>query len=310
MGSALERGCAVTRVLTLAAAIAVGAGLPGCASAWDTLSSKRFRNNPFGTLFRPEDPVQVLRENPADGDARAWAFQRLTEPAAEGRPAEDQEFALETLSTAATSDPSPWVRIAAVDALSKFQDPRAPGVLVAAYHQATGRPPAPTEEAIAASPTMLPAAAGRAPTPTGERFGLSGPQGFSADQVATLRGRTVDALAKSGRPEAVALLAQIAAGEEPSLNADPESRDFVRQRAVTGLRELRTPESVNALAQVLATEHGRDVTLTNLAHGGLMDLTGQNLPADPKQWQAVVQAGYNVAPARTPVQKAIGFDTP
>lgn len=303
----------MTRVLTLAAVGAVGVGLLGCASAWDTMTSRRFRDKPFATMFEPDDPVKVLRDHPTDGDARAWAFQRLQEPAESGRP-EEQEFVIETLSTAAASDPSPWVRIAAVDALGKFKDPRAANALVSAYHQATGRAasPAPPAESPTAPPGILPAAAGRTPTSlaAGDRFGLSGPLGFTADQVATLRGRAVDALARSGRPEAVAMLARVATGEDPALDDDPESRDFVRQRAVAGLGEMRTPESVTALARVLAAEHGRDVTLTNLAHGGLVGLTGRNLPPDPQQWQAVVQAGHQLAPAPTPIQKAIGFDTP
>ena len=284
-------------MLTLAAVMAVGVGLAGCASAWDTMTSRRFRDKPFGTLFQPDDPVQALRDHPTDGDARAWAFQRMKEPAENGRP-EDQEFVMEALSSAAASDPSPWVRIAAVDALGKFKDPRAAGALVAAYHQAAGRPPAPAADPLAA-PSILPAAGGRPPTlPSAERFGLTGPQGFTADQVATLRGRAVDALARSGRPEAVAFLAQVAAGTDPALDDDPASRDFVRQRAVAGLGAVRSRESAAALAQVLAAEHGKDVTLTNLAHEGLVSLTGRDLPPDPQKWQDVAQVGFEAAPAR------------
>ena len=113
-----EWGCAVTRLIAMVALVAAGSG---CASTWETMTSRQFRDKPFGTMFGTEDPLTVLRENP-DGETRARAMRRLKEPAANGRPQAEQEEALQILSTAATSDSSPWVRMAAIDALGKFQD--------------------------------------------------------------------------------------------------------------------------------------------------------------------------------------------
>src|SRR5687768_6497570 len=125
-------------MLALLAAVIV-LGVTGCASTWDTLSSKRFREKPWETAFGTDDPLQVLRTS-SDGEERARAMRRLKEPLADGRSEADQEVAFEILATAAASDPSPWVRMAAIDALGRFQDPRATEALAVAFHQATGKP--------------------------------------------------------------------------------------------------------------------------------------------------------------------------
>jgi hypothetical protein len=49
------------------------------------------------------------------------------------------------------------------------------------------------------------------------------------------------------------------------------------------------------------------VTLTNLAHSGLVSLTGRNQPADPKAWDAVVQTGFEIAPEPGLLQKTFGL---
>jgi HEAT repeat protein len=254
------------------------------------MTSRRFRDKPFETMFETEDPLTVLRTNP-DGETRARAMRRLKEPAVHGGSQAEQEEAVQILATAATSDPSPWVRMAAIDALGKFQDPRAVETLAAAYYQASGH----TEPTSKPAPSVV-TAGGRTPGALTERFGLHGPQGFPPDQAANIRGRALEALARTGRPEAVDFLARVAGGQELPVNEDPAAKEFVRQRAVAGLGQVRSREAVHALAQVLAAEHDQDVTLTNLAHGGLVSLTGQQHPADPQTWDAVVQAGFEIAP--------------
>jgi HEAT repeat protein len=276
----------VTRLIAVAALVAAGSG---CASTWETMTSRRFRDKPFETMFGTEDPLTVLRTNP-DGETRARAMRRLKEPAVNDGSQAEQEEAVQILATAATSDPSPWVRMAAIDTLGKFQDPRAVETLAAAYYQASGH----TQSAPPAQPVV--AAGGRQPVSLTERFGLHGPQGFPPDQAANIRGRALKALARTGRPEAVDFLARVAGGQELPANEDLAAKEFVRQRAVAGLGQVRSREAVHALAQVLAAEHDQDVTLTNLAHGGLVSLTGQQHPADPQAWDAVVQTGFEIAP--------------
>jgi HEAT repeat protein len=297
----------VPRIAVILGTLSVISLSAGCASTFDTLTSKRFREKPFGTMFSSEDPMTVLRNNP-DGEDRARAMLRMKEPAVNGRSEAEQDEALQMLHAAATADTSPWVRIAAIEALGKFQDPRAIPSLTQAFHTASGttvqsQPTSPTPEIDQASLTR--------PARFQERYGLNGPQGFPSDQVMNIRGRAVEALAKSRHPDAVAFLAEVAKGRGQMLNEDQTARDFVRQRAVAGLGQMRHKESVVALNDVLAAEHNKDVTLTNLAHAGLVGLTGKKLPANPEQWSEVVQAGnYDVVPEPNGIQRAIGFGTP
>ena len=144
------------RLLPVAGLVVASVGLAGCASTVDTLTSRNFREKPYETLFKPGDPLTVMRTS-QEGDERAAAMRRLKEPLHEGRPQEEQDEAVKLLTTAATSDPSPVVRVAAVDALGRFQDQRAVGILTAAYHQATGGA-APKQQ----TPGPLPSATGLA----------------------------------------------------------------------------------------------------------------------------------------------------
>ena len=59
---------------------------------------------------------------------------------------------------------------------------------------------------------------------------------------------------------------------------------------------MKSKESVVTLAAVLNAEKARDIALASRAHEGLVELTGQELPADPDQWNQVVQAGFELAP--------------
>ena len=288
-------------MLALGTAVAVVSGLTGCANTWEAVSSQRFRDKPWETTFGREDPARVLRTSP-DGETRARAMRDLTETRIEQLSEAERTEVLDSLATAATADPSPWVRMAAIDALGRFKDPRTVEVLATAFHQATGRP--------AGAPQPIQPAAGRQTSLLGDRLGLTGPQGFPGDQVANVRGRALDALAKSGRPEAVEFLARVAAGDEVLVNEDPADRAFVRQHAVAGLGRMRQKEAVVALSKVLADEQGKDLTLEHLAHEGLVGLTGKNHPADPAAWNGVVQAGFEIAPEPNPIQKALGALVP
>ena len=265
------------------AAVAVIAQV-GCAGTWDAVSSRKFREAPFKSTFTSEDPITVLR-NKVEGDERAKAMRRLQEPAKAGKSQAEQDEALQILWTAATTDPSPVVRVAAIDALGRFDDPRAVGLLKDAYQKADGVPSDPARFANAAD---LQQAAALDP------IAMLAPSGFEPSFVATLRSRTITALSGKRSPEAVAFLAQVAVtapdGEDQQLDRD------VRSAAVRGLGQMRSRESVAALAAVLKQEAGRDVVLAQNAHEGLKELTGKNLPADPEKWSQVVQAGVSVDP--------------
>lgn len=263
----------MTRLLLLAV---IGLSV-GCASTVDTMTSRRFRKDPYGTMFKSEDAMAVLRDPARDGDERARAMRRLKEPTAEGRQYEQDE-AISILSAAATTDPSPVVRVAAVDALGRFRDERVVSSLTTAFTNATGGETRPGKD---------------------NPFPLAGPVGFPPEMVTMIRSRVADAMADTGRPEAVPLLAKVANSTEPDSDRD------VRLAAVRGLGRLRHPTAAGALAQVLTAEKGKDPALAGRAHDGLVSLTGLNYPADPAKWSAVVQAGARIAPEPNPIQMAV-----
>ncbi|OWK36510.1 HEAT repeat domain-containing protein [Fimbriiglobus ruber] len=302
----------MARLFALAAGLAVMSGVTGCASTWDTITSKSFRESlkdkPYGTMFgKPPDPLETLRNSP-EGEARAKAMKLIKEPAAEKHSAEEQDEVMQILTSAATTDPSPWVRIAAIDALGRFHDPRAADVLKQAYFNAPGRLPGNLAKPEAEKSPIVQAGA-REPGLLGDRLGLGGPQGFTADQVATVRGRAIDSMAKTGGPKSLEFLAGIAIGKDHFMNDDVNTQEFVRQRAVDGISQMRTKEAVVVLAKVLAAEKDKDITLTAKAHEGLVQLTGKNLPADPEKWNGVVQAEFEIVPEPNAIQRAIGFTT-
>jgi hypothetical protein len=299
----------------LAAAFALAPlGLTGCSGAWETLTSRRFREDPFGTTrraFSPEDPVAVLlTDPPRTGDERAAAMRRLKEPAADGRSAEDQDAVLGELERAATADRSPLVRMEAIGALGRFRDPRATAALVAAYQAAHGRKdgePAPTVRPP--DPGVLAAGGVRASIRGVDRFPLTtGPTGYPPELVSAIRCRAVEALGRTGQPEAAKFLAVVAGGAGKDVAADGGDDKDVRLAAIRGLGLTRQPEAVAALARVLTAEaSGRDPALLGRTHEELMQLTGKKLPPDPKAWDEVVQAGVVIAPEPTWIENAIGW---
>lgn len=262
--------------------LGLSAGLTGCAGAWDKMSSRRFRDDPWGTMFDRRDPLEVMKTSP-EGDDRAAAMRKLKEPAANGRSSAEQEEALRLLTDAAINDPSPVVRIAAIGKLGEFQDVRAVKSLTAAYYQAGGGAASPLNDADA---TLQLASGGRA-LGTTDRMSLAGPLGFGPDVTNVIRARAVEALASTGKAEAVGILAQVATGAEKVGGTDRDTR----LAAVRGLKQLRTPESVAALSNVLTVEKTRDPALAQRAHEGLVNLTGQSLPDDPQKWDALVRSG-------------------
>jgi hypothetical protein len=305
----------VYRALTIAfAAVSLLAG--GCAGTWDTVTSRSFRDKPFKTLnqsVHPEDPVLVLRADPPrTGDERAKAMNRLKEPLRNKGTQEDQDQIIEILSHAATSESSPVLRYAAINALGRFEDRRAVSILLIAYKKADGQPE-PTEQKQPTPSAIVPVggvsgglSAGRAPTRGGfEPSLLDGPTGFAPDTVAALRCRCLESLGGTHTVEASRFLAVVAGAREPGIETAGKDDIEIRQAAVRGLGMCRQPESVVALAAVLNTETGKDQTLVRGAHQGLVRLTGKKLPPDPAQWNAVVQADIKIAPEPTWIENVI-----
>jgi hypothetical protein len=289
--------------------------MTGCTGTWDTLTSRRFREHPWPTtqrMFAPENPVAVLLADlPRDGDERAAAMRRLKEPSRNGSP-DMQDAILAVLERAATADSSPVLRMEAVAALGRFQDPRAVGILMTAYHNAHGRKPdEPAPPKITAGGEILPVggvSAGRAPT-TGltERFStLTGPIGFPPEWVTAIRCRAAESLGRTSQPEAAKFLAVVAGGASTDVAIEGGDVRDIRLAALRGLGHCRQPEAVAALAQVLSTEADKkDTAIIGRTHEGLVHLTGKKLPADPRAWGEVVQAGIVIAPEPTWWETAI-----
>ena len=290
--------------------------LTGCRGTWDTLTSRSMRNHPWETtkkLWVPEDPVTVLRADPPyGGNDRASALRRLKEPIRNGQTQDVQDSIINVLSKTATADPSPVLRLAAIEALGRFEDPRAAGILIQTYNEAHGRPPG-------ASPSkprsdILTAGGGRAADRMliSDRMLLAGPVGYSPDTVSAIRCRALETLGRTNRQEAVSFLGHVATagGNSNEIPEGAEDRD-VRLAAVRGLAKCRQPEAVLALAQVMNKEHGKDGALVGRSHDGLVQLTGQKLPADPQEWNKVIQAGsVSVRPEPNWIQQAVEWIVP
>jgi HEAT repeat protein len=298
----------VFRVLLLAGFAAAPLTLTGCAGFLDTIQSRKFRKEPFGTMQRaisPEDPMVVLRADPPrDGDDRAKAMRRLKEPLKNSGTQMDQDEVIDILARAATADPSPVLRLAAVDALGRFEDARAVQILMVAYQKASGQKDGGTP-GNAADAAIQQVSGGRRPTRNSDLDRLlAAPTGYPPETVTVIRSRTLESLGRTNTPEAAKFLASVAGGPSGGAVIDGSDDRDVRLAAVRGLTKCRQPESVVALAQVLGKEKDKDTAIVGRAHDGLVRLTGKNLPPDPQKWNEVVQAGVVIAPEPTWVENA------
>jgi hypothetical protein len=114
--------------------------LTGCGHFWEDLSSRSpeggFRNDMayrWHLLFHHEDPLVVLRDS-HDGDMRARAYRELKEPKQHGGADKDQDAVLKILATGATKERSPVCRVAALETLGTFKDPRAVDAVTEAFY--------------------------------------------------------------------------------------------------------------------------------------------------------------------------------
>ena len=87
-------------------------------------------------MFRdPDDPMAVIRDS-KDGNARAAPCAACASRRAHGGSQEEQDAVVAVLNYSAGHESQPWCRIAAIDALRKFKDPRAADGLKEAYYRA------------------------------------------------------------------------------------------------------------------------------------------------------------------------------
>jgi HEAT repeat protein len=221
----------------------------GCTGFWDDVTSKEFS---FKGMFVKPDPMVVLRDS-QDGDKRARALRALREPKQNGGSDQDQDAVVRILTTAAVSEKQSLCRLAAIQALGGFKDPRAADALKEAFFTASG---------------------------------------FAPDTTTLLRCQAISALGRTGNPAAVDLLVRVVR-EPPADGTELEKQQSldVRIAAARALGRFNQPQSVQALASVLHTE--KDIALRDRAHESLQLVTGRKLPADAKEWDEVVQAAAN-----------------
>ena len=128
------------RIIGLLGILVMGLSCTGCAQQLDALTSERLRNDPLHLMFGSDDPIFILR-NVEDSDARLRAMQDLKEPKLDPKTAPVQDEIVQILAVTANSDNHAVCRLAAVEALARFDDPRAGQILVDAYHNASDDAP-------------------------------------------------------------------------------------------------------------------------------------------------------------------------
>jgi hypothetical protein len=281
---------------TWAVAIA-GLGLchaTGCVTAWDNITSRGYReklfSKPYETLFVTPDPLVVLRDS-ADGDERAKALKRLGKPDRH-RSAAQQEEVLTLLATAAKSEKHPLCRLAAIDCLGQYQDPRSAHALVEAFDVLT------PGGAAAAGNTG----------PLARRSIRPDLLAFAPETSRMIQCRTLTALGQTAQPEAAQFLARMA--RQPAAPAgDEETAHELRLAAVRGLAHCKDAAGSEALVSVLAEvqdKGSREVALRDRAHESLQKSTGKNLPPDATQWQQALGLPVRPAAPAAPAERGGG----
>jgi hypothetical protein len=221
----------------------------GCANFWDDVTSRDFTWN---GMFNKPNPLVVLRDS-TDGDKRARALSALHEPKQYGGSDAEQDAVVNILCTAAATEKQPLCRLAAIQSLGQFKDPRAVKGLTEAFYNAST---------------------------------------FSPETTTVIRCEALTALGNTGNPAAVELLARVVR-EPPAEGPDLEKQQTldVRIAAARALGRFSHYQATEALVRVMQNE--RDVALRDRAYESLQAATGKKLPPDPKEWdQLLHQAGY------------------
>jgi HEAT repeat protein len=219
--------------------LALAGSAAGCAT-WDEITSKDFH---WKEVFHKKDPMAILEKDP-DGDHRAWALRTLKEPLQNGGNSQEQDRVVTLLVNCATGDQQALCRLAAIETLSGFRDPRAAEGLTNAYYRASS---------------------------------------FNPETAAILKCQTLEALGKTGQEGAVELLVKVLR-EPPveGSEADKQQKTDERIVAARALAHFPNYQATEALVGVLRID--RDIALRNRARESLVALTGKDFPADAQPW--------------------------
>ncbi len=256
---------AVLLLLGLALSCSGGCGF------WDDVTSREFT---VKSMFVKPDPLDVLQKS-SDGDHRARALRRLVEPKQHGRSDEEQDLVVHILCTAANKETHAICRLAAIQTLAKFKDPRVvdglnkevPG-LKHAYYAASS---------------------------------------FTPETAHMLKCATLKALGETGQPSAVEVLVACL-NQPPVEGADVEMQRIMNERvtAARALGHFKQYKATEALLQVLAKE--KDPAVRNRAHDSLCRATGKDFPPDAELWAEFL---HNPPPQDdNPLHKLVNWFTP
>jgi hypothetical protein len=224
----------------------MGISISGCASFWDEVTSKNFE---FKHLYTKPNPFLVL-QNSTDGDERAKALRALREPKANDGTDQDQEAVLKILATAATADKQFLCRLAAIESLGKFKDPRAATHLTEAFYNSGS---------------------------------------FPAEMATRIQCQAVAAMGETGNPSAIPLLVRVvkgASGEGSEL--EKQQVMDVRIAAASALGHFHDARVTEALCHIL--QNDKDVALCDCAFESLQACTGRKLPPDFHNWDELLHA--------------------
>ncbi|HEV3258779.1 MAG TPA: HEAT repeat domain-containing protein [Gemmataceae bacterium] len=248
----------------LAGAALSSLSLCGCVDLWEEVTSHDFT---VKGLFVTPNPLVVLRDS-NDGDKRAKALLALREPKRHGGSDKDQEAILQILARAASNERQPLCRLAAIESLGQFKDPRAVKGLEDAFYNANNF-----------------ANLARAGTNPADTF-YNAP-GISPEMPVRIQCQALAALGETGNPAAVQLLTRVV--REPHGEGAEQDRQQVldvRMAAARALAKFNQPQATEALVYVL--QNDRDVALRERATESLQASTGKKLPADAKAWEAAL----------------------
>jgi len=232
--------------------------LCGCAGLWDDLTSRDFS---VKAAFVKPDPLLVLKDS-HDGDKRAKALRALHEPKQAGGTDEDQDAMVKILMAAAATEKQPLCRLAAIEVLAHFKDPRAVEGLTTAFYNAGN---------------------------------------FASDTATVIRCQALTALGQTGNPAAVELLVRVVR-EPPAEGPETDRQQAldVRIAAARALGNFNHYQATEALVDVLKT--GKDAALRDRAYDSLLASTGQKLPPDAQAWEDFLHqpGGKDVAAGKKP----------
>ncbi len=200
-------------------AVAACLSLTGCSGFFDDVTSHEFKLNQW---FTKSDPYAVLRDS-NDGDHRAKAYRQLSEPFAHGGTEQDQTFVVDLLTKGATEESYAVCRLAAIQTLSTFKDPRTALALKDAYYKASK---------------------------------------FGPEKATPIRCAALTGLGDIGSPEGVDLLVKVLR-EPPVEGPDADRRQKMDERhtAAQGAWKVQTVSSNRSLAVGVEDRPGHRITI-------------------------------------------------